>query len=113
MSHNDEQHQRLRPDEPAAQKLASNVTDGRAKTCAEPAAGVADGIMRAIGLAAPPSGPQRAGLDALRQNSAAMAKLVAGSCPGDPRLTPLFFFSSRRRHTSCLSDWSSDVCSSD
>src|SRR5215831_10826454 len=31
-------------------------------------------------------------------------------------LAPLanrFFFSSRRRHTSCLSDWSSDVCSSD
>src|SRR5262245_12923549 len=25
----------------------------------------------------------------------------------------LFFFSCRRRHTSCLSDWSSDVCSSD
>src|SRR5262245_27802342 len=25
----------------------------------------------------------------------------------------LFFFSSRRRHTSCLSVWSSDVCSSD
>src|SRR5215212_11532632 len=24
-----------------------------------------------------------------------------------------FFCSSRRRHTSCLSDWSSDVCSSD
>src|ERR1035438_6031710 len=24
-----------------------------------------------------------------------------------------FFFSSRRRHTSCLSDWISDVCSSD
>src|ERR1035441_10786946 len=24
-----------------------------------------------------------------------------------------FFFSSRRRHTRCLSDWSSDVCSSD
>src|ERR1035441_2664259 len=28
--------------------------------------------------------------------------------------TSLFiFFSSRRRHTRCLSDWSSDVCSSD
>src|SRR5438045_2192286 len=27
--------------------------------------------------------------------------------------TTLFFFSSRRRHTRCLSDWSSDVCSSD
>src|ERR1035441_10738673 len=25
----------------------------------------------------------------------------------------LHFFSSRRRHTRCLSDWSSDVCSSD
>src|ERR1039458_6227442 len=25
----------------------------------------------------------------------------------------LFFFPRRRRHTRCLSDWSSDVCSSD
>src|SRR5947199_9390 len=30
-----------------------------------------------------------------------------------PRTCDLFFFSSRRRHTRCLSDWSSDVCSSD
>src|SRR5262245_66689344 len=28
-------------------------------------------------------------------------------------LVCFFFFSSRRRHTRCLSDWSSDVCSSD
>src|SRR5437899_9461315 len=28
-------------------------------------------------------------------------------------VTLFFFFSSRRRHTRCLSDWSSDVCSSD
>src|SRR5947199_376067 len=28
-------------------------------------------------------------------------------------VTKGFFFSSRRRHTRCLSDWSSDVCSSD
>src|SRR5262245_62374897 len=28
-------------------------------------------------------------------------------------LFSVFFFSSRRRHTRCLSDWSSDVCSSD
>src|ERR1035441_10564866 len=27
--------------------------------------------------------------------------------------TAYFIFSSRRRHTRCLSDWSSDVCSSD
>src|SRR5262245_62871488 len=29
------------------------------------------------------------------------------------RFVFFFFFSSRRRHTRCLSDWSSDVCSSD
>src|SRR5690606_39439187 len=29
------------------------------------------------------------------------------------RLTTIFFFSSRRRHTSFSRDWSSDVCSSD
>src|SRR5436305_4904432 len=28
-------------------------------------------------------------------------------------MTLLFFFSSRRRHTRCGRDWSSDVCSSD
>src|ERR1039458_1297744 len=30
-----------------------------------------------------------------------------------PKFLGVFFFSSRRRHTRCLSDWSSDVCSSD
>src|SRR5256884_436963 len=30
-----------------------------------------------------------------------------------PRLLTIFFFSSRRRHTRCSRDWSSDVCSSD
>src|SRR5438034_518853 len=30
-----------------------------------------------------------------------------------PTATKLFFFSSRRRHTRSLCDWSSDVCSSD
>src|SRR5256885_14647011 len=29
------------------------------------------------------------------------------------RITPFFFFSSRRRHTRLQGDWSSDVCSSD
>src|SRR5215213_10607621 len=32
---------------------------------------------------------------------------------GGGRLTLFFFFSSRRRHTRLVSDWSSDVCSSD
>src|SRR5205814_8108764 len=36
---------------------------------------------------------------------------VVGKCLGLNNF--YFFFSSRRRHTRCLSDWSSDVCSSD
>src|SRR3989449_10579847 len=30
-----------------------------------------------------------------------------------PRVSFIFFFSSRRRHTRCSRDWSSDVCYSD
>src|SRR5215813_1073499 len=33
--------------------------------------------------------------------------------PGDSSISASFFFSSRRRHTRCGRDWSSDVCSSD
>src|ERR1035441_10912749 len=43
--------------------------------------------------------------------------MVGGACEhvgGMRAVSSLcFFFSSRRRHTRCLSDWSSDVCSSD
>src|SRR2546429_2074379 len=35
---------------------------------------------------------------------------IVGSRRGE---TAFFFFSSRRRHTRCSRDWSSDVCSSD
>src|SRR5213076_1045998 len=51
-----------------------------------PAAGTADWIMRTIERAAPPSGGQRAGLEAMRLRSAAMAQLIAASCPGDAQL---------------------------
>src|SRR3989449_5629034 len=34
-------------------------------------------------------------------------------CSRDERIHVCFFFSSRRRHTRCSRDWSSDVCSSD
>ena len=77
----DEQQRRLRRDEPKSGESRANVTDGRAQTCAEPAAGIADEIMRAIGRAAPPSEPQRAGVEALRLNSAAMAKLLPVPAP--------------------------------
>src|SRR2546429_122383 len=39
--------------------------------------------------------------------------LVSRSVDGDRRSRGVFFFSSRRRHTRCGRDWSSDVCSSD
>jgi len=85
----DDQQRRLRGDAPGSTPSEANATDGRAQTCADPAAGTADGIMRAIERAARSAGQQRAGLDALRLNSAAMAKLVAGSCPADPSLSPM------------------------
>jgi hypothetical protein len=85
----DEQQRRLRRDEPQSGESGASVTDGRGQMCAEPAAGIADEIMRAIGRAAPPSEPQRAGVETLRLNSAAMAKLIADSCPADPLLGPM------------------------
>src|SRR3989442_6573371 len=46
-----------------------------------------------------------------------MSSTVLWSCSEISRNTPrsllTFFFSSRRRHTRCGRDWSSDVCSSD
>src|ERR1035441_11018976 len=44
----------------------------------------------------------------LRGLAAVVPRLVCVVC-----FVIFFFFSSRRRHTRCLSDWSSDVCSSD
>src|SRR5260370_29635806 len=83
----DEQQQRLRPKKATAQ-VAAHTTEGRghAPTCAEPAAGTADWIMRAIERAAPPGEQQRAGLEVLRLRSAAMAQLIAASCPTNPHL---------------------------
>ena len=80
----DEQQRRLRRDEPDSREIGANVASERAQMCAEPAAGIADGIMRAIERAARPTEQQRAGLEALRLRSAAMAQLIASSCPTHP-----------------------------
>src|SRR5437762_12417477 len=53
------------------------------------------------------------------QTKEGMAKMTNAICPGvrvSDELTSSarwFFFSSRRRHTRYIGDWSSDVCSSD
>src|SRR5262249_11410603 len=91
----DEQRQRLRGAQPQSAGTAANATDGRDKTaadgratmCAEPAAGSGDSLSRATERAAPRR--QRAGLKGLRHSSAAIAQLVAASCPPDPHLDPM------------------------
>src|SRR5207249_7756819 len=45
--------------------------------------------------------------------AAALLWLDVGDFGTAPPWTVIFFFSSRRRHTSSKRDWSSDVCSSD
>jgi hypothetical protein len=88
----DELRQRLRREELESAALAAGASEGRgqtvvdrrAPTCAEPTAGTADRIMRAIAPAADEQ--QRPGLEALRQRSAAMAQLIAASCPSDAHL---------------------------
>ncbi len=88
----EEQRQRLRGEPPPSAEVAANATegrgrgtaDGRGEICVEPSAGVADWMMRAIERAAPGE-QQRGGVEAMRMQSAAMARLVAASCPGDPR----------------------------
>src|SRR3982750_2361291 len=47
----------------------------------------------------------------VREGRAKTGGIAAGDGGRDER--ERVFFSSRRRHTRCLSDWSSDVCSSD
>src|SRR5215208_1991006 len=42
-----------------------------------------------------------------------IALIVSSLATGIPEPLPACFFSSRRRHTRCPRDWSSDVCSSD
>ena len=92
----DEQQRRLRGDAANSAEVGADVTDGqeqsvadgRVQRCVEPAEGMADFIMGAIGRAAPPGEQQRAGVEALRLRSAAMARLIASSCPTDPRPDP-------------------------
>src|SRR5258707_8288309 len=50
--------------------------------------------------------PPTIGSNSIRENAAAADRSVRATQPEK------FFFSSRRRHTRLVSDWSSDVCSS-
>src|SRR5215211_8166043 len=47
------------------------------------------------------------------ETAVVLLEVVLGHGAEPEPVTLLFFFSSRRRHTRSLCDWSSDVCSSD
>src|SRR2546429_6229465 len=47
------------------------------------------------------------------EKATAIIGLCGAACSSMSALHIYFFFSSRRRHTRCSRDWSSDVCSSD
>src|SRR5262245_61299100 len=66
------------------------------------------GTAMSVGMSSPLDAPDKRGVFPFGQTGA-----EPGETPETRHLRDNFFFSSRRRHTRCLSDWSSDVCSSD
>ena len=85
----DEQRWRLHRADPDAETAATTGSAGaRADGCGERAASIADWPMRAIERAVRPTEQQRATLEALRMRLAAMAQLIASSCPTYPLLGP-------------------------
>jgi hypothetical protein len=83
----DEQHQRLRRAEPDARESAAKPAGERGQGCAAPV--TTHDPMQAIERAMPPTEPQRASFEAFRQSSAAMARLIAQSCPASPLSDPM------------------------
>jgi len=63
---------------------AANAAGRRDQICAEPAAGMADGPMRAIERAVRPTQQQRASLEAVRMRAGGMAQLMMSSCHAYP-----------------------------
>jgi hypothetical protein len=82
----DEQHWRLHREQPHGRETATVPADARTQLCAGPATASAEASMRAIERSVRPAEPQRASFEALRLRSAAMAHLIAGSCPTYPLL---------------------------
>jgi LTXXQ motif family protein len=86
---NDEQRWRLHRADPDAETAATTGSGGaRTENCGERAASIADWPMRAIERAVRPTEQQRATLEMLRMRLAAMAPLIASSCPTYPLLGP-------------------------
>src|SRR5205809_4369308 len=68
---------------------------------------------RESGHACAQTGVRRVGLVGVRGNAIVYVGRVGGEFRKSFVVSVFFFFSSRRRHTRCSRDWSSDVCSSD
>jgi hypothetical protein len=85
----DEQRWRLHRADPEVETAATTGSaNTRGEGCGEPAASIADWPIRAIERAVRPTEEQRATLEGLRMLLAAMAQLIASSCPTYPLLGP-------------------------
>src|SRR5947199_391476 len=98
---------------PGPARREHNAAPSRPRLCDRQVTVIARGLMDCGGTARlaprlrlPPFVTQRP----VRWRLETLAKALSVRCCGS---VFIFFFSSRRRHTRCLSDWSSDVCSSD
>jgi hypothetical protein len=81
-----EQQWRLQREQPDARQTAGRPLDAPTQMCGASAAVSTEASLRAIERAMQPAEPQRASVEALRLRSAAMARLIAESCPTYPLL---------------------------
>jgi LTXXQ motif family protein len=81
-----EQQWRLQREQPDARETAGRPLDAPTQMCGASAAAATEASLRAIGRAVQPAEPQLASFEALRLRSAAMARLIAESCPTYPLL---------------------------
>jgi LTXXQ motif family protein len=79
-----EQQWRLQREQPDARETAGRPLDALTQMCGGRAAASTEASLRAIERAVQPGEPQRASFEALRLRSAAMARLIAESCPTYP-----------------------------
>ncbi|HKA80410.1 MAG TPA: Spy/CpxP family protein refolding chaperone [Xanthobacteraceae bacterium] len=81
-----EQQWRLQREQPDARETARRPLDTPTQMCGASAAASTEASLRAIGRAVQPAEPQLASFEGLRLRSAAMARLIAESCPTYPLL---------------------------
>ncbi|HEY7663836.1 MAG TPA: Spy/CpxP family protein refolding chaperone [Xanthobacteraceae bacterium] len=88
----EEQRQRLRHEEAGMRDHGAAPAEAPGPSCAARAAAANDDPLRAIEHAVAPAEAQRASFAAVRENSAALERLIAASCPASPLPDPMARF---------------------